>query len=165
VRRDLIDCHHPAWAATAGRAFTLYQANRSLVLIKRIVGEVVVEFRRLLDVQEALEQAQRDGADESVCTDARWRIRRTFGRLERCREELSDVGVELKDWVRGTVHFPADVDGEPVTLCWRHGERSVSHWHPDGASCAMRRPLRELASTYAPRLDPTHQAVISSRRR
>ncbi|MFP4052489.1 MAG: hypothetical protein ACLFV7_01330, partial [Phycisphaerae bacterium] len=75
-----------------GGHFSLEKANASLVLVRLIVAEIVVEFRRLLDLQELVEAAEAD-ADTTRAHNARQDLRDTFGRLERCRDELADLGI------------------------------------------------------------------------
>lgn len=125
----------------ATKQFTLGRANASLVLVRRIVAEIVVEFRRLLDLQELVETAEANH-DHHACQDARRRLRETFGRLETCRDELAEMGVELRDWLRGIVHFPHEHHGQAGYLCWRHGEASVNKWHARNASFAQREAIQ-----------------------
>ena len=65
-------------------------------------------------------------------------------RLQRCLEELAQVGAELRDFAHGVVDFPALVSGRRVDLCWQADEDRVGHWHEVGACAAGRRPIREL---------------------
>jgi hypothetical protein len=47
----------------------------------------------------------------------------------------------------GLVDFPALLGSEIVFLCWKHGERSIGHWHriPDGF--AGRKPLLDAKTS------------------
>ncbi|MFW5817598.1 MAG: DUF2203 domain-containing protein [Planctomycetota bacterium] len=136
-------------AVPAARQFTVENANASLVLVRRIVAEIVVEFRRLLDLQELVEMAEA-GGDHRAGGDARRQLRETFGRLETCRDELAGMGVELRDWLRGIVHFPHEHHGQSGYLCWRHGESRVDKWHARHASFAHRETIGD---------DPRHPAA------
>ncbi len=127
------------------RLFTIEKANASLVLVRRVVAEIVVEFRRLLDLQEMVETAEQLG-NHLGASEAREQLRDTFGRLEDCRDELREIGVELKDWLRGIVHFPSLADGREVYLCWRHGEQRVAYWHEKGCGLAQRESVSLLRS-------------------
>ena len=105
----------------AKRTFTLAEANRSLVLVKRIVADIIDEHARLLDLQEALDAAEAVGSGEQ-CEEIRLNLIRSAGRLRSCLVELDNVGVELKDWSMGVVDFPCIAAGRPVLLCWQFGE-------------------------------------------
>jgi hypothetical protein len=131
--------------------------------VRRISGEIVVEFRRLLDLQETIEQAEQSGMHHQA-ESARQRLRHVFGRLEDCREELADVGVQLRDWLRGVVHFPTVIAGRPAVLCWRHGEKRVTMWHGPTENCLCRRPLTPEPGQYDTETHAIHHAVRGARR-
>ena len=125
------------------RTFTVAEANRSLVLVKRIVVDVVFEYSRLLELQEAFEAAEAGGTDEQ-CEEVRLALIRSAGKLRTYLEELDDVGVELKDWSLGVVDFPCIAGGRKVCLCWQHGHDTVQSWHEVNAGFLGRRPIETL---------------------
>jgi hypothetical protein len=125
-------------AATRRAQFTVEQANSSLVLVKRIVTDIVREFARLMECQRRAELADERGSRQQR-ERARQQVRHAFGRMQQLRDELEAMGVELKDWARGIVHFPARIDGKPVYLCWRHGEQRVGCWHERNAGFCDRK--------------------------
>ena len=43
--------------------------------------------------------------------------------------QLSALGVEIKDSDTGLLDFPSLRDGDEVLLCWRIGEDAVEWWH------------------------------------
>lgn len=56
--------------------------------------------------------------------------------------ELQEMGVELKDHVRGLIDFPAMRNGRIVLLCWQFGEGDqISWWHETDAGFAGRQRL------------------------
>jgi hypothetical protein len=56
-------------------------------------------------------------------------------------EELTGLGVLVKDLDRGLVDFPALRRGEEVLLCWHVGEDEVAFWHGLDEGFAGRKPL------------------------
>lgn len=112
----------------ARRAYSLSEANRSLVLVKRIIGDIVSDYGRLVDLQELLEAAQSGGASDRVET-ARREIAGIVDKLQRALEELEELRLELKDWSLGVVDFPCVVSGREVRLTWRLGEERIGYWH------------------------------------
>ena len=108
--------------------FSVEDANRSLVLVRRIVADVVGHYDRLVEVHETVEALETAGRLGQV-EDAREELVVTADRIRICLEELEDVGVELCDWEWGIVDFPALADGREVRLCWRADEARVTHWH------------------------------------
>jgi hypothetical protein len=56
--------------------------------------------------------------------------------------ELDSMGVQIKDYDRGLIDFPAMRDGKIVLLCWQLGENEeVEWWHDLEAGFAGRQPL------------------------
>ena len=123
--------------------FTVAQANRSLVLLQRIVGEVVREYNTLLELEEQIEQAEQVGSVLMI-ENSRQRLVATVDNLQGCLEELDQLGVELRDFSRGIVDFPAEHEGRTIRLCWLLGESDVSHWHERDAGFACRQPIALL---------------------
>ncbi len=129
----------------ARKYFTPEQAQRSLVLVRRVVADIVQEYPRLLEAQEVLELSQRHGSVECL-TRVQADMLASVKRLQRYADELSAMGVDLGDFARGRVEFPALSGGREVRLCWQYGEEQVSCWYDPGLGKASRRPIAELAT-------------------
>ncbi len=65
-------------------------------------------------------------------------------RLEALVDELSTVGVELKDYQAGLIDFVGRHDGRDVYLCWKLGEERITHWHEISAGFSGRKPVSLL---------------------
>lgn len=56
--------------------------------------------------------------------------------------DLHSAGIQLKDYSRGLIDFPSEVDGRVVLLCWQLGEPEyLQWWHDVEAGFAGRKPL------------------------
>lgn len=131
----------PELAAPSGkRYFSAPLANRSLVLVRRIVGDIVRDYRRLRGLQEAFEAYDQKG-NPALAEKARQGYVDVFNRLSELREELEEIGCELKDYDLGLVDFPARLDGRDIVLCWRLGEPTVAYWHEIDGGYSSRRPI------------------------
>jgi len=115
-------------AAQAEKFFTAEEANRSLVLVRKVVADIVEKYQHLLDLRArrndtaaAVSPAQVRQLQEEVDT--------VVDELNRLHDELAAVGCILKDWSAGLVDFPALYRGRKIWLCWRLGEPAVTHWH------------------------------------
>ena len=129
----------------ARRHFSPGEANRALVLVRKIVADVVGQYGRMIDLQEEVEMAQGSGAyDRSELLQRE--LVDAAKRLQGYATELDDVGVELKDWSLGVVDFPCLVDGRDAYLCWRHGETRVEYWHEMCQDPSNRQPIGEIFS-------------------
>lgn len=124
------------------RYFTLDQANNALPYISRIIDDVISIYARIVELRRRLER--HDDADTSAL-----RIERDYeGAMDRLGElvdELHFVGVELKDFERGLVDFPAFYNEREILLCWHRGEDEVSHWHEVDAGVGGRKPVAILS--------------------
>ena len=135
--------------AGQGVCFSLRRANRALVFVRRIVADVVADYSQLLELQEILELEQRYGSVEHL-TQVKAEMSAAVERLQGYLEELQLVGVELRDFARGLVDFPARVAGRDIYFCWQFGEDTVGHWHDRDDGMAGRKSVSELADLYEP---------------
>ena len=124
--------------------FTVEQANRMLPLVRRIVADLVADYRRWQDAVHAFERAaaasRPDAVDprlEGLQRDAQ----RLAADVEHYLGELRALGIECKGLEQGLVDFPGEVDGERACLCWQLGEDAVEWWHTPEAGFAGRRRL------------------------
>jgi hypothetical protein len=57
--------------------------------------------------------------------------------------EIDSIGVQVKDLDIGLLDFPCEVEGEIVLLCWKMGEKSITHWHGTSEGFAGRKLIDE----------------------
>lgn len=130
----------PEPSSVAGKKyFSLSEANRSLVLVRRIVRDVVERYRRLRELHESYQSLDQIG-DVSAADKTRQQYVTTTEQLAALREELEDIGCELKDLEIGLVDFPALRDQREVYLCWKLGEETVQYWHEISGGFSERHP-------------------------
>ena len=127
------------------RLFTLNTANRALVLVRKIVTDLVTEYARVLEFQEIVELEQSYGGPEGA-DHLREEFRGTLDRVRGYLRELEAVDVELRDFERGQVDFPARVNGRDICFCWQLNEDRIEFWHEPGGTICNRRPVTELLS-------------------
>jgi hypothetical protein len=60
--------------------------------------------------------------------------------------EIDSIGVQVKDLEIGLLDFPCEVEGGIVLLCWKLGEKSITHWHGTNEGFASRKPIDERIS-------------------
>jgi hypothetical protein len=119
------------------RRFTLAQANSTLPLVKRIVGDIVRTHGLVLKYQAELER-------QSAGKDAQRRLDEEVNHLEDYVDELSDVGCDLKDYQIGLIDFVGKHQRRDVYLCWKLGEDRIGYWHEIDAGYAGRQPIASL---------------------
>ena len=90
--------------------FSPEEATQTLPLVKQIVAEIQDVFQEQMDTNGE-------------------RFETLESRLQELALELEDLGGYLKDPSAGLVDFYGIRGSEIVWLCWKVGEKSVSHWH------------------------------------
>lgn len=122
------------------RVFTLEHANRTLPLVQRIVGDIVAQHKRVSNIE-----AQCDATDPALAGEALDELRARYlteiDKLRELAEELTAIGVELKDWRRGLVDFLTIHQDREAYFCWRLGEERVEYWHDLEAGFPGRQPI------------------------
>lgn len=126
-------------------------ANATLPLVRAIVRDIADLARELDERHERVErlQAEKGGLAasyreevEQIVAD----IDRGHSRMGEYIEELTKLGIELKDVRVGLIDFPCWVGNREVYLCWRLDEPEVGHWHELDAGFAGRQKLNNLGA-------------------
>ena len=68
---------------------------------------------------------------------------RTLQRVKDAVAEIHATGVQVKDLDIGLLDFPCEVEGEIILLCWKFGEKEITHWHGTEEGFAGRKPIDE----------------------
>ncbi len=125
------------------RRFTVAQANSTLPLVKRVVADIVAEATAAMQLQVDLEKA----ADLRKQADLQCDLEAKSARMARLIEELTVIGVELKDPSQGLIDFIGRHQGRDVYLCWKLGEDQIGFWHDLQAGLAGRKPISTIQET------------------
>jgi hypothetical protein len=127
--------------------FTVAEANALLPTVKPIV-ERMVEHRRELGAALARRQelgeltgANGGGFNPRFPAEVGAAVDRSAEGIKQCVEELTALGVQVKDLDTGLVDFPCIRGGDEVLLCWQLGEDEIAWWHTLEGGFAGRRPL------------------------
>lgn len=123
------------------RVFTLDEANRTLPLVTRIIGDIVRVNGEMMQIYRQAEKLRAEGRSVKAeeLSDS---LQDRAEQVESLAEELDAVGCVCKDPQVGLVDFPARVEGRIVLLCWRLGEEQVRFWHELEAGFAGRKSVR-----------------------
>jgi hypothetical protein len=130
------------------RYYTPAQANAALPLVRAIVQDIADLGRSIGEREERSDPLRHGGrgrlspAHEEESQQGRKELERDHERMRELVQELTDLGVELKDDRTGLIDFRSRMDGREVYLCWRLGEPSVAYWHELDAGFAGRQKLK-----------------------
>jgi hypothetical protein len=135
------------------RTFTLDEAQSLLPILESLLRTAIAS-KKLIDEVEAEQHAlaQRiflnGGTSVDVIPLARRKAERAKAeqRAKDAIAEIDSIGVQVKDLDIGLLDFPCEVDGNIILLCWKLGEKSITHWHGTDEGFAGRKPINERIS-------------------
>jgi hypothetical protein len=135
------------------RTFTLDEALSLLPVLESLL-RTAIAGKQVMEEVEAEQQALsrriflNGGTLVDIVPVARRKAERVKAeqRAKDALAEIDSIGVQVKDIDIGLLDFPCDVEGEIVLLCWRMGEKTITHWHGTQEGFAGRKPIDERIS-------------------
>jgi hypothetical protein len=132
------------------RSFTLEEAQTVLPVLESLL-RAAIDGKKLIEAvdTELQELAHRvflrGGILVNIVQMARRKAERekTIQRVKDALAEIDATGVQVKDLDIGLLDFPCEVDGRTVLLCWKLGEKGITHWHGVSEGFAGRKPIDE----------------------
>lgn len=129
--------------------FTLEEAN---ALVPRLSALVAAQMERRQDIERLLERLTQllgvvpDAIQIEDLDSAEVRALKTdlIDRVDTYQSgwrEIEELGAVLKDPRMGLLDLYGQVDGQRVWLCWKFGERAVTHYHGLDEGFARRKPI------------------------
>ena len=129
------------------RHFTVEEANALLPTVRPVVERMVEQRRELATQLErrqelgGITKANGGGFNPRLPAEIDAAVDTAAGELSACVDELTELGVQVKDLDSGLIDFPSFRDGEEVLLCWQLGEDEIAWWHTLDGGFAGRQPL------------------------
>jgi hypothetical protein len=132
----------------SSRTFTLEEAQDLLPVLESLLRQSI-EGKKQIESIDAEFQALshriflNGGTSVNVLHFARRKAERekTFQRIKYAMDEIDAMGVQVKDLDIGLLDFPCEVDGATDLLCWKLGEKAITHWHGVSEGFAGRKPI------------------------
>ena len=132
------------------RTFTLDEAQSLLPVLGSLL-RTAIAAKKLMDEVDAELQAighrifLNGGTHVDVVAIARRKAERAKAeqRAKDALAEIDSIGVQVKDLNIGLLDFPCEVEGQIILLCWKLGEKSITHWHGTQEGFAGRKPIDE----------------------
>ena len=132
------------------RTFTLDEAQSLLPVLESLLRTAIVSKKLMDEVDGEMQSlSQRiflnGGTHLDVVPVARRKAERAKAeqRAKDALAEIDSIGVQVKDFDIGLLDFPCLVDGNIILLCWKLGEKSITHWHGVQEGFAGRKPVDE----------------------
>ena len=132
----------------SNRTFTLDEAQSLLPVLESLL-RVAMSAKKVIDDGEAEMQALHHriflngGMFLDIVPLARRKAERVKAeqRAKDALAEIDSIGVQVKDLSIGLLDFPCEVEGKIVLLCWKLGEKAITHWHGTEEGFAGRKPI------------------------
>lgn len=132
------------------RSFTLQEAQGLLPILESLL-RTAIDGKKLIEEVDAemQEVAHRvflnGGTLLNIIHLARRKAQREKA-IQRAKDAVAEIhatGVQVKDLDIGLLDFPCIVDRQTVLLCWKLGEKKITHWHGTTEGFAGRKPIDE----------------------
>ena len=134
----------------AERTFTLEEAQSLLPVLESLLRAAIDGKKLIESVDAELQELAhrvfiRGGILVNIVHMARRKAERekAIQQVKDALAEIDSIGVQVKDLDIGLLDFPCEVEGRTVLLCWKLGEKGISHWHGVSEGFAGRKPIDE----------------------
>jgi len=132
------------------RTFTLDEAQSLLPVLESLL-RTAISAKKVVEEAEHEQQALQQrifltgGMFLDIVPLARKKAERAKAeqRAKDALAEIDSIGVQVKDLDMGLLDFPCEVEGQIILLCWKLGEKSITHWHGTQEGFAGRKPIDE----------------------
>ena len=132
------------------RTFTLDEAQSLLPVLESLL-RTAISGKKIMEEVEAEMQALNHriflngGTRVDVVAVARRKAERAKAeqRAKDAIAEIDSIGVQVKDIDIGLLDFPCEFEGRTILLCWKLGEKAITHWHGTDEGFASRKPIDE----------------------
>jgi hypothetical protein len=132
----------------ADRTFTLDEAQSLLPVLESLL-RTAINAKKVIDEADAEQQALQHrvflngGMFLDIIPLARRKAERAKAeqRAKDALAEIDSIGVQVKDLNIGLLDFPCEVEGQVILLCWKLGEKAITHWHGVQEGFAGRKPI------------------------
>ena len=132
----------------ADRTFTLDEAQSLLPVLESLL-RAAIHAKKIINEADAEQQALQHrvflngGMFLDIVPLARRKAERAKAeqRAKDALAEIDSIGVQVKDLNIGLLDFPCEVEGQIILLCWKLGEKAITHWHGLQEGFAGRKPI------------------------
>jgi len=120
----------------ANRTFTLSQAQQLLPVLSGLLRGVLRHKARIQKINDHFKDLSTrvmvNGGmlvDMAQCSRLKAEREKLLQQVKDALSEITATGVQVKDLDVGLLDFPCEINNEVILLCWKLGERQISHWH------------------------------------
>jgi hypothetical protein len=128
------------------RIYDVEALNRALPLVRSVSRDLRSHWTRLKQALRmlGLPSGPRDLEDPLILRQLPWDVRDLVDEYLSCVDELSELGLTLRDPETGLVEACGEQEGAFVFLSWRPGEKQVLYWLDPADPTGLRRPIHAV---------------------
>ncbi|OGR93284.1 MAG: hypothetical protein A2V88_16440 [Elusimicrobia bacterium RBG_16_66_12] len=121
--------------------FTVSEAEAVIPSLEGIF-EAVAELTAQAEVKTAsLRRLQEDDSDPAAAVIERSQLQFLAAGINEWMQKIVDLGAVPKGVQPALVDFPSHLEGREVYLCWKLGDKRLTHYHGTNEGFADRKPL------------------------
>ena len=142
----------------ANRTFTLQEAQTLLPVLESLLRSAM-EGKAILEAvdQEFQQVSSRIFLNGGSFLNIGY-LKKRKAEKERAAQRVKDAiaeigatGVQVKDLDIGLLDFPCVVEERVILLCWKMGEKAITHWHGPEEGFAGRKPIDDTIARAKPK--------------
>ncbi len=134
----------------AERYFTFDEAQTLLPVLEGLLRNAVESKQTIESVDSEFEELRQrifmnGGTSVDIISFARRRAEKDKA-VQKAKDtlaEIDSIGVQVKDLDTGLLDFPCVVEDQVILLCWKMGEKGITHWHGMEEGFKGRKPIDE----------------------
>lgn len=111
------------------RHFTLEEAEALIPELEGIYKSIAEIVERAEAKAERVRALEREGLDAAALAIERSQLQFLAGSANEFLQKIVDLGAEPKGLSPALVDFPHRLGGRDVFLCWKLGEKRITHYH------------------------------------
>lgn len=132
------------------RTFTLEEAQTLIPVLESLLRSAMEGKKLIQEVEAELQETNSriflsGGSNVDVIKVARRKAARdkAVQTVKDSLGEINSTGVQVKDLDIGLLDFPCLIEDQTILLCWKLGERKITHWHGLTEGFRGRKPIDE----------------------
>lgn len=124
------------------RRFTLQEADALIPELEDIFEKVAeLAARAELKARALRKLEEQEAPDAAAVAIERSQLQFLAQGLNDWLQKIVDLGALPKGVEPALVDFPSVIEGREAYLCWRLGEKRITHWHGTDEGFSGRKPL------------------------
>ena len=123
------------------RFFTVAEAEALIGDLEEIFAKAVTLRDQAEKKASSLQAVEKEGTDPARAAMERAQVQYLVNGVNECLGQIAALGGLPKGLDPALVDFPHRLGKKEVYLCWKAGEKSITHYHGVDEGFAGRRPL------------------------